>query len=184
VADQPAVSFAGVGMLANYLPAVGTNGVVGVKSGFTQAAMGCVVVAAQRNVQGHPVLFLAAVTGQQGSFDPIRAAQAQALAIIGAAAPAVISTTVLHPGQTIGTITTAWSSASHSAVTSAGLTILAWPGDTVHFTVQPAELGRTVRSGAEVGTLVVTDTSRIASVPIRITSAVSGPTWHWRFTRP
>lgn len=184
VAAQPAVTFAGVGILANYLPAVGTDGVVGVKSGFTQAAMGCVVVAAERTVQGRPTLFLAAVTGQQGGYDPIRTAQAQAIAIIDAAAPAVVSTTVLHRGQAVGEVNAPWSSEVHGVEAAGGLTILGWPGDTVHFTVQPDDLGRSLRAGAQVGMLVVTDTSRVTSVPIRITSAVTGPTWHWRFTRP
>ena len=111
-------------------------------------------------------------------------AQAQAIAIIDAAAPAVVSTTVLHRGQSVGVVNVPWSSAVHGVEAAGGLTILGWPGDTVHFTVRADELGRSLRAGAQVGTLVVTDTSRVASVPIRITSAVTRPTWHWRFTRP
>jgi hypothetical protein len=53
-----------VGTVPNIVTEVGKNNVVGVKSGYTSAAGGCMVLAADRVVQGRTVLVLAAVLGQ------------------------------------------------------------------------------------------------------------------------
>jgi hypothetical protein len=53
-----------VGTLPNIVTEIGKNNVVGVKSGYTSAAGGCMVLAADRVVQGRTVLVLADVLGQ------------------------------------------------------------------------------------------------------------------------
>jgi serine-type D-Ala-D-Ala carboxypeptidase (penicillin-binding protein 5/6) len=53
-----------VGTLPNIVTEIGQNNVVGIKSGYTSAAGGCMVLAADRVVQGRTVLVLAAVLGQ------------------------------------------------------------------------------------------------------------------------
>jgi serine-type D-Ala-D-Ala carboxypeptidase (penicillin-binding protein 5/6) len=53
-----------VGTVPNIVTEIGKNNVVGVKSGYTSAAGGCMVLAADRVVQGRTVLVLAAVLGQ------------------------------------------------------------------------------------------------------------------------
>ena len=53
-----------VGTLANIVTEVGTNGVVGIKSGYTSAAGACMVLAAERTVRDREVLVLVAVLGQ------------------------------------------------------------------------------------------------------------------------
>jgi D-alanyl-D-alanine carboxypeptidase len=54
----------GVGTVANVVSEVGKNGVIGVKSGYTSKAGGCLVLAANRVELGHTVLVLEAVLGQ------------------------------------------------------------------------------------------------------------------------
>ena len=53
-----------VGTVHNLVTEIGSNGVVGVKSGYTSYAGGCMVLAADRVVDGRTVLVLAAVLGQ------------------------------------------------------------------------------------------------------------------------
>jgi len=60
----PSVTLPLVGTLHNIVPEVGTNGVVGIKSGYTSAAGACMVLAADRTIQGRTVLVLVAVLGQ------------------------------------------------------------------------------------------------------------------------
>ncbi len=52
--------------LWNANPALGTDGIIGVKSGWTFAANSCLVTAAFRTVRHHGVLVVAAVLGQPG----------------------------------------------------------------------------------------------------------------------
>ena len=53
-----------VGTLKNIVTEVGTDGVVGIKSGYTSAAGACMVLAAERTVRDRQVLVLVAVLGQ------------------------------------------------------------------------------------------------------------------------
>ena len=53
-----------VGTVPNIVTEIGHDGVVGVKSGYTSKAGGCMVLAADRVIDGRQVLVLAAVLGQ------------------------------------------------------------------------------------------------------------------------
>ena len=64
IAGLTTADFPLVGTLHNIVSEVGANGVVGIKSGYTSAAGACMVLAANRTVQGRAVLVLVAVLGQ------------------------------------------------------------------------------------------------------------------------
>jgi serine-type D-Ala-D-Ala carboxypeptidase (penicillin-binding protein 5/6) len=53
-----------VGTVHNIVTEIGANGVVGVKSGYTSQAGGCMVLAGYRTIEGRTVLVLAAALGQ------------------------------------------------------------------------------------------------------------------------
>jgi D-alanyl-D-alanine carboxypeptidase (penicillin-binding protein 5/6) len=52
------------GTINNYNPGLGVDGIVGVKSGYTSEAKGCLATAAWRSVDGHAVLVVAVALGQ------------------------------------------------------------------------------------------------------------------------
>jgi serine-type D-Ala-D-Ala carboxypeptidase (penicillin-binding protein 5/6) len=64
VAAMPAANLPGAGIVRNTVTAIGTRGLVGVKSGYTSQASGCMVLAAYRFVEGRSVLVLASALGQ------------------------------------------------------------------------------------------------------------------------
>jgi len=64
VVALPKVTLPLVGTLANIVPEVGTGGVIGIKSGYTFDAGACMVLAADRIIQGRSVLVIVAVLGQ------------------------------------------------------------------------------------------------------------------------
>lgn len=64
VVAMPTVTLPLVGTVHNIVSEVGSNGVVGIKSGYTSEAGGCLVLAGNRIVQGRPVVVLVAVLGQ------------------------------------------------------------------------------------------------------------------------
>jgi D-alanyl-D-alanine carboxypeptidase (penicillin-binding protein 5/6) len=88
--SQTSITLPIAGIIPNYVSSIGSDGIIGVKSGFTQAAMGCLVMAADRMVGGRKVLVMAAVTGQPG-LAPLDTANAADVALVDAAAgnPAV-----------------------------------------------------------------------------------------------
>ena len=65
VAGMPTVDLPGVGTVRNIVTAIGSDGIVGVKSGYTSQASGCMVLAGYRSVDGRSVLVLASALGQR-----------------------------------------------------------------------------------------------------------------------
>jgi D-alanyl-D-alanine carboxypeptidase len=65
VAGMPTVNLPGVGTAHNIVTEIGTDGIVGVKSGYTSQASGCMVLAGHRTVDGRSVLVLASALGQR-----------------------------------------------------------------------------------------------------------------------
>jgi D-alanyl-D-alanine carboxypeptidase (penicillin-binding protein 5/6) len=64
VVGMASITFPGVGTLPNVVSEIGSNGVIGIKSGYTSEAGGCLVLAADKVVGNHSVLVLEAVLGQ------------------------------------------------------------------------------------------------------------------------
>jgi len=63
IVTQKSITFPVAGTIPNFNPALGVDGIIGVKSGFTHAAMGCLAVAAMRTVGHHQVMMIAVSTG-------------------------------------------------------------------------------------------------------------------------
>lgn len=89
VAGMSTVSLPLVGTVHNIVTEIGTNGVVGVKSGYTSQAAGCMVLAGFRTVGGRSVLVLASALGQRV---PAPAAPAPSAGATAAAAPTTTTT--------------------------------------------------------------------------------------------
>ena len=80
IVDQPTVTLPVAGTLNSYTPFVGLDNVVGVKSGRTEAAGGCDVMAMNFTYQGHNELAFAVVLGARGG-DLLGPAGLEALAL-------------------------------------------------------------------------------------------------------
>ena len=89
VAAMPSITVPWVGPVRNIITAIGTDGIIGVKSGYTSQASGCMVLAGTRTVDGRSVLVLASALGQ---LEPTPAPPPPP-PVAGAAAPAPTTTT-------------------------------------------------------------------------------------------
>jgi D-alanyl-D-alanine carboxypeptidase-like protein len=71
IAAMPAAVVPVAGVVRNYNTLLGQDGIAGLKTGSTQAAGGCVLVAAWREVNGRRTLIVAATFGQPGTAQTI-----------------------------------------------------------------------------------------------------------------
>jgi len=152
------------GTIATYTPLLGFEGVVGVKSGYTQQAGGCDVLAVVRRVHGSPVLILAAVTGQTGP-NVLHLAGLQALGLADAVGAAIGTTPVVRTGEVVARVTVAGHSVEAAATSSASL--LSWPGVRPRWVIQvtrPVTGG--ARRGTRIGSVVVSMGTQRAVVPV------------------
>jgi len=163
------------GLEGSYTPLLpgepeGNPAVVGVKSGFTNAAGGGDVLALHLVVGGRPVLVLAAVTGQEMP-DVLTAAGQAAYAVALSAGARVVATATPPIGTVVGAARVL--GATVPAVTTGTGSLVAWPGDRLQ---QSATAVGHPSAGASAGTPLgyVTysiGTQRLAVV-VRITAAL------------
>ncbi len=170
------------GEIPNYVSSIGTDGIVGVKSGFTQAAMGCLVMAADRMVAGRKVLVMAAVTGQPGLL-PLDTANTADIALVDAVAGDLRERPVLARHVRAATVGVPWYRHGVPADTTRAVTLLEWPGDVVRMSFAPARVRIGARAGTLAGTLRISDGAEHVTVPVRTTSAVTEPPLSWRLRR-
>jgi D-alanyl-D-alanine carboxypeptidase (penicillin-binding protein 5/6) len=179
IVAEPTVTLPLAGTLPNYVKAVGTYGIVGVKSGFTQAAMGCLVLAVERSVAGRKVLVLAAVTGQPPP-TPLDAAEQADLQLVDAVSATLHDVNLITKGAVVGRVMVPWARRPVPAVVMRGLTLMAWPGQAVHMTVTTSGLAAGSLAGAPVGMLSVSVGRHHVRIPVRLTDGLPGPSMRWR----
>jgi len=123
-------------LVTNYNTLIGQDGIVGIKTGSTLAAGGCLVFAARFTVGGREVLVLGAVLGQAGPLPKLLPAVFGATQRLVQAATAAVGPQVLvHAGEVVGTV------GRRRLVTTRDLTVLGWPGLAVPVTAQVRQDG-------------------------------------------
>lgn len=182
VVSQRTVTFPTVGVLSNYVSSVGTDGIVGVKSGFTQAAMGCLVLAGERTVAGHQVLVLAAVTGQPG-VNPLDVANGVDEHLLDAVASGLRDVPVTSSGLSVADVTRAWSPKIVPMVASRAITLLAWPGQEPRVALAMSPVHSGTKRGDRVGSLAASIGDERVVVPVRVADSLRGPSVSWRLKR-
>jgi D-alanyl-D-alanine carboxypeptidase (penicillin-binding protein 5/6) len=180
--SQTSITLPIAGIIPNYVSSIGSDGIIGVKSGFTQAAMGCLVMAADRMVGGRKVLVMAAVTGQPG-LAPLDTANAADVALVDAAAGNLRERPVLARHWRAATVGTPWLTNAVAADTTRAVTLLAWPGDVVSMKFTPVSVPTGARAGTLAGSLLVSDGAEHVTVPVRTTTLVTKPTLAWKLKR-
>ena len=162
------------GTVSTYTPLDGTNSVVGVKSGLTTEAAGCDVLALEAQVQGHLVLILSAVTGQQGA-DRLGAAGLAALDLARQAAHGFTRQVIATPRAPVAQL--GWGHGTTPLVIRHELTLPVWPRRQVLIEVRLRRpITSTVHAGDQVGWLVARAGGVEVSEPMYAGSTLSPPT--------
>ncbi len=177
----PAVQLPVAGLVRNYNPVLGEEGVDGVKTGWTGPAGGCLAFAARETVSGQPVLLVGAVLGQPGdSVSALRGAGQVALGLISWALSQLRRVRVVARGRTVALASSAWSP-SVPLRTRGAISVLSLAGGRVR--LEP-ELGRArlpLRAGALVGRLTaLPGPGAGVSVALLAGGAMTPPSPWWR----
>ena len=171
IVRMPDVTLPLAGTIRSYTPLLGLQGILGVKSGYTDAAGGCDIVAVERTVHGRTIRILAAVTGQTGP-DVLAVAGLHGLALVNAVTPYIATTPVVAGGQVVAQVSSAGRVVDARATTSAS--VLTWPGLTApRVFVTEGSLTDRARRGARVGTVVVSLGTQRVAVPVRLQGNLS-----------
>ncbi len=174
----PDVAFPVMGHIWSYNPALGVDGIIGVKSGFTPQANGCLVTAAWHMVGGHKVLEVAAVTGQR--FGLYQAAQVDE-ALMKAASAHVHLVAPLGGRLGLARLRAAWARHGITLSLRRPLLLAGWGGldyraRLVGSPLTRGEIGRGWAAGQVVATLELSNQfGPAASIPLVASRPLAPP---------
>ena len=185
IVAMPQVKLPTAGLTYNVNDALGHDGIVGVKTGSSPQAGGCLVFSAIRTVAGTQSMIVGVVLGVQGT-----TAQPSELAGVIAASENLLNSVsgdptqveVVKAGTVLAAVHSPWTTGS-AAVASSGVTVTGWPGMPVTVTVTPLPLGRSISQGQPVARATVTVGSDVTQIMLDARNAVRPPSVHWLLTR-
>ncbi len=154
------------GLVGGYNPALGQDGVIGLKSGFTDAAQVCLVTAAFRRVRGHRVLVVSSTLGQPSSLE--EAAEID-LQLLDATTSELQARPVLRAHQPVARVVAGWTHERPSAVVPVPVTVVGWAGLLVKTVVKASipvkpGAGRGWKSGTTMASVEVWTPAGVQSV--------------------
>jgi len=181
----PQVTLPVAGVAYNVNAALGHAGIVGVKTGSSSQAGGCLAFAALRTVAGSQVTIVGVVLGVQAT-----SAQPSELGgvisasenLLGSIGRDLEHAQVVRPGAVLGSVSSAWTSGP-AAVAATGAAVTAWPGTPVTITVTPRPLGHAIRQGQPVAQATVTVGNQVSHITLIASQAAPAPSIGWLLTR-
>ncbi|MGC4976619.1 D-alanyl-D-alanine carboxypeptidase [Streptomyces sp. DT199] len=170
----------------NWNRLVGYNNVTGIKTGTTTSALGNLVFAARKDVNGEVHRIIGAVVRQPaGGPDNtiLGAALHEGDKLIRAAQGALESATILKKGDLVGYADDGLGGRTPVAVTE-DVTAVGWAGLSVKLTFAGDDLPHTAKAGTKVGTLTVGDgTTSAVKVPVALQKDLTEPGFAAKLTR-
>ncbi|MFD5837585.1 D-alanyl-D-alanine carboxypeptidase [Streptomyces collinus] len=170
----------------NWNRLVGYNDVTGIKTGTTTSALGNLVFAAKKDVNGETRRIIGAVVRQPaGGPDNtiLGAALHEGDKLIRAAQGALESATILKKGDIVGYADDGLGGRTPVAVTK-DVTAVGWAGLSVKLTFAADDLPHTAKAGTKVGTLTVGDgTTSAVKVPVALQKDLVEPGFTAKLTR-
>jgi serine-type D-Ala-D-Ala carboxypeptidase (penicillin-binding protein 5/6) len=167
------------GVIHNLDTLLGQGGVIGIKTGHTDQAGGCFVMAADLTIDGLSVRVYGAVMGQPNA---LAGAFKASTALLQGLKPALHLRPVVHSQDVIAHYRTAWDEAGAIVATQSVAWVLL-DGTTVSRQVTLDILPAMLPAGTRVGTMVVEAGPRQAEIPLVTAAPINGPDTGWRLTR-
>ena len=125
IVSQKLLAFPVAGTIRNVNPALGVDGIVGVKSGYTSKALGCLATAGYQVVGGKSVLVVVVSLGQpDGLYGAARVDEG----LLSATRRALVSYRPVRVGRRLGTIDPAGAPRAAVVLGERAPVIVGWPG--------------------------------------------------------
>ncbi|WP_422397585.1 D-alanyl-D-alanine carboxypeptidase [Streptomyces acidiscabies] len=172
---------------SNWNGLVGKNKVVGIKTGTTTSALGNLMFAAKKEVNGETRTIIGAVVRQPAGGPEntiLSAALDSGDKLIRAAQDVLTSATILKKGQVVGYVDDGLGGRTPVVVTR-DVTATGWSGLKVKLSFVAGDLPHTAKAGTQVATLTVGDggSASAVKVPVALRSELAQPGFTSKLTR-
>lgn len=184
IVAMPEVVLPVAGTVRNYNPVLGQDGVVGIKTGWTSSALGCLVFAADATIAGHQVQLIGAVLGQPGGPESgLVAAASVATALLAAGEARLRQISLPGPGTGVARLTSEWTRPI-SVFPSRRSSLIAPVGARLRWRLMTRRFGAPLQRHSRVGTLTLHTPGGDAFQEAVVTGrSLHRPSLWWRLTR-
>lgn len=173
------------GTIRNYADVVGTDGIIGVKTGSDSAAQACWAFAARRVIAGQERVVYGVVLGAALSpTRPVARALDAGISLADQAHGLFHQMTLLPAGTVVGRIRVPWSKSDVPVVTAHALTGLAASGTRITLSWDMRAPGSSFTAGQQVGTVSVHGFLTASSTALVTQGAADRPALLWRILHP
>ena len=178
IVAMPQARLPGVGLVTNVNELLGQDGIIGIKTGFTEDAGGNLAFAARKTIGLQQVDIIGAVLGQvdrPAAFDATRR-------ILSQLSQSLQLAKVVPAGLAVATINPAWGD-KIDIVAGADAQMLYFPGMTLESTVEIDSLKAPLRAGDQVGWLNLKLGEQTQRVPLKLAADLPKAGIVWKLTR-
>jgi D-alanyl-D-alanine carboxypeptidase (penicillin-binding protein 5/6) len=167
----------GAGVVYNTNSVLGSSGIIGIKTGWTEEAGACFLFAAEWDVEGQRKVIIGAVLGQITLADAFD--RSRELILVGGVSMNVVK--LASAGDKLGEIRSEWGATS-DAVLSEDVTMVLVPGIDINADLT-LNSTQEVEGGSDVGSVQFSAGDQVIVVPVRASATVESPDLVWRLTR-
>lgn len=178
IVAQPEATLPVAGRVFNVNAAVGSDGIVGVKTGSSAPAGACFVFAADVKADQQPARVFGAIMGLATVDDVFSTARN----LIHAVNPALHYRPVLSTLEVIAQYDAPWGERA-TVFSDQQLDWVLYDGMTLHLRPNLRQVKAPLPSGTSVGTLTLQLGDEMVVVPVKTTEPIFGPDFFWRLTR-
>ena len=171
----------GAGTVKNVNFLLGTNSIVGIKTGNTDQAGGVFLSASTTVVDKKPITVVTAVLGAPTLWRALN----DSVPLIRSAQTNFSANTLVPTNNVVGRYALPWGG-SVAAITKTDTTVTAWNGSTIPVTIQLQPLPYTSHSGQLAGSVTARKSSFSAAVtnPVVLAASPPPPSIWWRLAHP
>ncbi|GAA2582306.1 hypothetical protein GCM10010399_10120 [Dactylosporangium fulvum] len=177
IVAMPEATLPVVGQVKNVNTQLGQDGIVGIKTGSTDEAGGCLLFAAEISAEGRRFRLFGAVLAPGPNLADAFAASRR---LIQASSGLLHQYRVVRAGEVVATVRGPMGRSTTLAATG-DVDVLGWPGLTYRIDTLATVPGR-VAAGTGVGTLRLTASATTVTTALQTTGALAPPSWWERIT--
>ncbi|MGE0688644.1 MAG: D-alanyl-D-alanine carboxypeptidase family protein, partial [Dehalococcoidia bacterium] len=175
IVAMESVRLPGIGLVSTTNETLGKDGVVGIKTGFTETAGGNLAFAARRQAGGQNIEIIGMVFGMTDK----PAAFAATRNIINSVAQNVQLVQVMKKDQPVATIETSWGG-EVNVIATEDVSMLLWPGMTLQAELILDPVVAPSKAGTQAGTLNLRLGDQIKQMPVVLADGIEKPGLFWR----
>jgi D-alanyl-D-alanine carboxypeptidase (penicillin-binding protein 5/6) len=179
IVEQTQASLPVAGVVRNLNTLLGQGGIIGIKTGHTDQAGGCLVFAADLMIDGQPARIYGAVMGQPNA---LAGAFAATTALLNGVRPTLHLRPVVRRGDVVARYRTAWNE-SGTIVASEALGWVLVDGTALSRRTTLSDLPASLPPDSRLGSLEITAGERHAAIALVNAAPINGPDVGWRLTR-